>query len=157
MLVSGGACVCIAPECGCKRVCKCGDACTSSAVCECGVMCVCACGVSGVKVCGTMCVHKPVPLCSTELELPLAACTLGLDVKSEGLSFAVGGTLELDVKPAGAEWSSPVTPGGGTSPRTPSENALRKKELSVAAGWWRVHLTGIGKSSCFRELEETPS
>ena len=54
MLVSGDACVCIAPECGCKRVCKCGDACTASAVCECGVMCVCACGVSGVKVGGTV-------------------------------------------------------------------------------------------------------
>ena len=158
MLVLGVACVCIAPECGCKRVCKCGDACSASAVCECGVMCVCACGANGVNVCGGVCVHKPVPSCSTELDLPLAAGrTLGLDVKSEGLSLEVGGTLELDVKSAGAEWSSPVTPGAGTSPRTPSENALRKKELSVATGWWRVQLIGIVNSSCFEELEGTPS
>ena len=148
MLVSRGACVCIAPECGCKRVCKCSDACSASAVCEYGVMCMFACAASGVKVCGTLCVDQPVPLCSTELELPLAASrTLGLDVKSEGLPLAVGRTLELDVKSEGAQWSSLVTPGGGTSPRTPSENALRKKELSVATGGWRVQLIG---SSCCR-------
>ena len=147
MLVSGGVCVCTAPECECKRVCKCGDECSARAVCECGVMCVCACGASGVKVCGTVCVHKLVPLCSTELELPLAAGrTLGLDVKSEGLPLAVGRTLKLDLKSEGAEWSSPVSPGGGTLPRNPPEIALRKKELSVAAGWWRVHLIGIGNS-----------
>ena len=51
MLVSGGACVCIAPECGCKRVCKCGDACGASAVCECGVVLVCVCECVLVSSC----------------------------------------------------------------------------------------------------------